>query len=190
MHTITEQGIEQGTGEDRANIWSIAWREFLRSPIVGVGLNNFGIATQRVIAPDEYVGDFYTRERLWGRSVHSTPLTIISEFGILGAVAACVLVIDFFRTNRRIRERAAAASGRAAGPRDFPAEYLAAIALGLNAVFLAFCVSGLFYEIIYTSLYWVVLILNRMLYFASEECTETSPQPAAEAAMPVGEAPT
>ncbi len=168
MQTITAEGTESGTGADRMGLWGVAWREFLWSPIVGVGTANYGLATQLVVNESEGdVGHGYTKGTLWGRSVHSTPMTILSEYGLLGVVVTLLLVVDFYRTNRRIRVRAEQAVARGL-QRDSPLspQYVRAIALGLHGAFLTFCVSGVMYEIIYTPLYWTVITLNRLLYLA------------------------
>jgi hypothetical protein len=171
MRTITGEGMESGTGADRADLWSIAWREFRWSPIIGVGTNNYGIASQRVVSPEELTAHGYTQARLWGRSVHSAPMTILAEYGAVGALIALLLVVDFFRTNRRTRLSAAQTNGSGSDSGEgFPPGYVNAIALGLHAVFLTFCVSGIFYELIYTPLFWQVIVLNRMLYFSSGAC--------------------
>ena len=168
MQSITQQGTETGTGADRAALWSIAWREFLSSPIVGVGTDNFGAGATAVLSPGEVTDGGYTLGRLWGRAVHSAPVTILAEYGLFGVIVALLLIVDFFRTNRRIRAHAVkmpSAESSLAG--DYPPGYVNAVALGLHAAFLTFCVSGIFYEILYTPLFWTVLVLNRMLYFTS-----------------------
>jgi O-antigen ligase len=168
MQSITQQGTKSGSGSDRSALWSIAWREFLASPIVGVGTRNFGSGASAVLAPGEVTTGGYTLGRLWGRACHSAPMTILAEYGLVGVIITVLLVVDFFRTNRLTRLRAAKLStpvmSRTGG---FPPGYVNAIALGLHAAFLAFCVSSIFYEILYTSLFWNVIVLNRMLYFAS-----------------------
>jgi len=169
MQTITSEGTEEGTGADRMGLWRVAWREFLWSPIVGVGTGNYGIAAYRVVKVGEDVGHGYTQGRLWGRACHSTPMTILSEYGLVGTLVELWLVVDFFRTNRRTRLSEKRKVVEESDDKDgFPPGYVTALALGLNAVFLAFCISGIFYEIIYwTPLYYNVIVLNRMLYFAS-----------------------
>jgi O-antigen ligase len=168
MQSITQQGTQSGTGADRADLWSIAWREFLSSPIIGVGTNNFGAGAATVLSPGEITAGGYTLGRLWGRAVHSAPVTIIAEYGLVGAIIALLFVVDFFRTNRRIRKHATKLPGTVLSEaNDYPPGYVNAVALGLHAAFLAFCVSGIFYEIIYTPLFWTVAVLNRMLYFTS-----------------------
>ena len=168
MQSITQQGTTSGTGADRAALWNIAWREFLSSPIVGVGTSNFGSGASAVMSPGEVAAGGYTAGKLWGRAAHSAPMTILAEYGLSGAVIAALLIADFFRTNRRTRWYAAKfASPVVRQPDGFPPGYVNAVALGLHAAFLAFCVSGIFYEILYSQLFWNVIVLNRMLYFAS-----------------------
>lgn len=168
MQSITQQGTESGTGADRAALWGIAWREFRSSPLVGVGTSNFGSGASTVLSPGEVTAGGYTAGRLWGRAVHSAPMTILAEYGLAGAIVATLLVVDFFRTNRRTRLNAAKVSSEVPSkPGGFPPGYVNAVALGLHGAFLAFCVSGIFYEILYTPLFWNVIVLNRMLYFSS-----------------------
>jgi O-antigen ligase len=168
MQSITQQGTQSGTGADRAALWGIAWREFLSSPIVGVGTDNFGAGAATVLSPGEVTAGGYTLGRLWGRACHSAPMTILAEYGLVGAIIAVLLVVDFFRTNRRTRLNAAKNLSPASSPTGgFPPGYVNAVALGLHGAFLTFCVSGVFYEIIYTPLFWNVIVLNRMLYFSS-----------------------
>jgi O-Antigen ligase len=168
MQTITKEGMEAGTGADRAALWGIAWREFLDSPIVGVGTANYGPASWRVLGANEIGPGGYTRGRLWERVTHSAPMAILAENGLIGAVAALVLIADFFRTNRRTRIHAAGSSGAGSDrqPRFAPG-YVQATAMGLNAAFLAILVSSIFYELLYSPLIWNAIVLNRMLYFSS-----------------------
>lgn len=179
MQTITEQGMHEGTGEDRKYLWTIAWREFLSSPIVGVGTGNYGVAAQWVLGSQEQVGYRYTRGKLWGRALHSAPMTILSEYGLLGVLITSYLLWDFFRTNRRIRKSTATPGGE---NNAMPPGYVEAVALGLNGALLAFCVSGIFYEVIYTPLIWNVIVLNRMLYFALPHIEREKPGPGSYAA--------
>ena len=168
MQSITQQGTHSGTGADRAALWSIAWREFLSSPIVGVGTSNFGSGASTVLAPGEVAAGGYTAGRLWGRAAHCAPMTILAEYGLVGVFIAVLLTVDFFRTNRRIRSNAAKVSRQVSNQAGgFPPGYVNAVALGLHGAFLAFCVSGIFYEILYTRLFWIVIVLNRMLYYSS-----------------------
>jgi O-antigen ligase len=172
MSTITSQGMQEGTGAQRKVIWSVAWDEFRASPIFGWGTSNFGIATQRVLAPNERLGSDETTAKMWGRAAHSAPMTIISEYGLIGAVIAALLVIDFFRVNSRLRAFSKSM------PQGLNRDYYNNIALALHAVFLTYCVSSFFYEIIYTQLFWDVLVLNRVLYMTSVKAAVAHAVPA------------
>jgi O-antigen ligase len=168
IETITEEGMTSGTGADRADLWGIAWREFLSSPIVGVGTANYGPGGQRVLSPEEETAGGYTQGRLFERVPHSAPMQILAEYGLFGVAVTLALVVDFFRTNRRTRINAAKPAGAGSDTLGgFPAGYVAATALGLHAAFLAICVSSIFYELLYTPLLWTLIVLNRMLYFSS-----------------------
>jgi O-antigen ligase len=181
MQTITGQGMQEGTGEDRKFLWTIAWREFLSSPVVGVGAGNYGAAAQWVLGSEERIGYRYTRGKLWGRAVHSAPMTIISEYGLLGIIAALWVLVDFFRVNRRVRQAAKYAPTDMGG---LSPHYVTAVALGLNGAFVAYCVSGIFYELIYTPLIWNVIVLNRMLYFALLPSMQEQPSTQSHAGPP------
>jgi len=168
MQSITGEGTQTGTGKDRAELWGIAWQEFLSSPMFGVGTSNYGPAAQRVVGAEETTAGGYTLGRLFERVPHSAPMRILAEFGLAGALVACIIVLDFFRTNRRTRAHARTQpDSQADDPEGFPAGYVNATALGLHAAFLSICVSSIFYELLYSPLIWNVIVLNRMLYFAS-----------------------
>jgi O-antigen ligase len=175
MQTITGEGMQQGTGADRADLWNVAWQEFLSSPIVGVGTANYGPGGQRVLHPEEQTAGGYTQGKLFERVPHSAPMRIIAEYGLVGAVTALLIVVDFFRTNRRTRIHAARQAQLAGAQADplgggqggYPPGYVNAAALGLHAAFLSICVCSIFYELLYSPLIWNAIVLNRMLYFSS-----------------------
>jgi O-antigen ligase len=166
MSTIFSEGTKEGTGGDRATLWGWALREWKMDPIFGVGTGNFGIAVFKVVTPEEARKAGYAPGRLWGRSLHSAPMTVLSEYGSIGMLVWLGLLFDFLRTNRITRLRGAnpQPGSPAAG---FPPDYLKFVALGLQTVFIAIVVSCIFYEFIYTSLFWHVFVLNRLLYHAA-----------------------
>ena len=174
MQTISTEGTKGGTGLDRKILWGWAWREFLSSPIFGVGTGNFGIAIFRVVSYGEALAAGYTPGRMWGRVLHCAPLTILCENGIMGAVVMLCLVADFVRTNRRIRKNAkrfADPPGQGNFRNDFFFQPSAVIAVshGLNAAFLAILVSAFLYELLYTPLLWHLIVINRLLYLVTRE---------------------
>lgn len=171
MQTIFSQGTRAGTGLDRKILWGWAWREFLHSPIFGVGTGNFGIAVFRVVSPSEIVSSGYTTGSLWGRVLHCAPMTVLCEYGLVGAGVALCLVRDFIRTNRRTRVFAA----RLADPTetgnhrdDFFSQpsHVVAVSNGLIVAFVATLICAFFYELLYTPLLWHIIVINRLVYLA------------------------
>ncbi len=169
MKTI-ESGGSEGTGAGRIVLWGWAWREFLDSPVFGVGAGNYGIYLPRLIPEEELIAEGYTVGRIWGRALHCVPLTILSEYGIIGVVVFCFLLADFIRINRTtgkfLRARQAAAG---AGQDPEPDRFRNALTYlpvngAMMACFIAYWINGIFYEIFYVSFFWHILILNRLLY--------------------------
>ena len=167
MQTINN-GLSEGTGADRSVLWGWAWREFINYPIFGVGTGNFGIALVKLVPLDEALRHGYTEGRLWGRALHSAPFTILSEYGLVGTLAVVLLIIDFINTNRKNRNFSLAllkgVVSKTHDDRHSHAKTFYYISLALMACFLAFWVNGFFYEIIYTSFLWNLIVINRLLY--------------------------
>lgn len=60
---------------DRADIWTVAWREFLRSPVTGLGADGFTFSYDRL----------RTSETLTVQDPHSLELQVLAETGAVGA---------------------------------------------------------------------------------------------------------
>lgn len=172
VKTISTEGVEGGTGRDRKILWGWAWREFVSSPIYGVGTGNFGIALIDIVGYDEAVAAGYTPGRLWRRSLHCAPMSVLCEYGLIGSVIMWFLLADVFRTNRRIRKnviRFAKQGGQRSFQNNFIYRPYAAISVsnGLNAVLLAIIISALFYEILYMPIFWNLIVINRVVYLVT-----------------------
>jgi hypothetical protein len=172
MQTISTEGTEGGTGLDRKILWGWAWREFLSSPIFGVGTGNFGIAVFRVVSYGEALEAGYTPGRLWGRALHCAPLTILSEYGLIGAAIMWFLFADVLKRNRQTRKNAtrfANPSGASESRNNllFRPSAVVAVSNGLNAAILAILVSSFLYELLIAPLFWHLIIINQLLYLVS-----------------------
>ncbi len=89
---------DSGTAQLRRNNWSAARRMFYDSPIWGVGGNNFG-----VLLPDYAVE--YSEERKptrWGRATHSMYFQLLADFGLLGVLLICYVLLLNFRDLRQV----------------------------------------------------------------------------------------
>lgn len=183
MQTIFSQGTSSGSGYDRSVLWGWAWKAFLSSPIFGVGTGNFGIAIFNVITPAEIAAVGYTPGRLWGRALHSAPMTVLSEYGLLGATAIIMLCVDFVRKNRymvRVAKQSSLSAPPAGATFDLthaPTRLL--VARAFMAMFLSLCVAAFFYEILYTNLLWHLVTLNTLVYLVSTPEPQTRTMPLA-----------
>ena len=168
MGTIFSEGTHKGTGADRKILWTWASRVFLLNPIAGVGPGNFGIAVFQVVPLREAAQYEYTQGSLWGRALHSTPMTVLSEYGTLGIMAIIFLIYDYFRTNAAVRRQNRAAEARGVPlVAGFSVGYIDNVALALHMAFLTMCINSIFYEIFYIAMLGHLLALNRLLYFAT-----------------------
>jgi len=77
----------QGTVALRLVLWSAAWKAFLSSPIVGIGVGNFRLVYQ--IIPEVAITELW--KRVANMSAHNVFLQHLAETGILGASALLAL---------------------------------------------------------------------------------------------------
>jgi len=150
------EGTSSGTGHDRKVLWSIAWEEFKANPIVGVGPWNFGVVAGRYLPLVKDKGH-YRVETIWGRALHNAYFQILSELGIIGIIIFTLLLVEFYKKNHLTREFWLASRTKAG-------EKLANIAHGIELAMVAFLMNAFFYDIIFFSWFWVLLILNRMAF--------------------------
>ncbi len=108
----------------RLNMWSFAWKQFVKYPLTGVGVANFRISDalrpslSRPVEGHAYADNHY--------------VNILVETGILGTFAWMWLLANLFRSSRKLL-RSSAASG------------LEWISVGLVASLLLFLVGGIFW---------------------------------------------
>lgn len=174
MSTI-ESGMGAGTGADRKYLWSWAWREFLDNPLLGVGTGNYGIAALEIVTEEEMIKAGYTRGRLWGRALHCAPLTVLCEYGLIGALVFVLFVTGFIRTNRSSRRKFEVFDKFRTRKEGTRPELLFYCQSGLMAAFVAFWVNGIFYEIIYAPFLWNIVVLNRLICIENLERKEAAP---------------
>jgi O-antigen ligase len=171
MNTIFTEGSSGGTGADRKTLWGWAWRVFLENPIIGVGTGNAGVKFVSMIPEDEILSHGYTKGKLWGRAIHCVPLTILADYGLIGAFIFAMLIADFLRTNSRtrkvlyaIREPSSHYLTTTKGENNtMPGRYLY-VNSAILACFVAFWVNALFYETLYSAFLWNLVTMNRLLF--------------------------
>lgn len=162
----TEMGTafnaNDATRQDRQVLWRLALREYASHPLFGVGPNCFG-----AYAADNYaagtVGGFYNENpgRLWGRQLHNTYYQILSEFGTVGAAIFLWMVWDFYKRNKKLRERDRIQTWAARTGGQLSLRHLS---LGLEAGMLGFLLTAYFYNQIFdVDWFYSLLTINALL---------------------------
>jgi len=160
MQTSTE-GISTGTGRDRKVLWSLAWEEYKDNPVLGVGPSNFGVSAARYLHLVKDPGN-YRSDTIWGRALHNAYFQILSELGSFGLVIFLMILFDFNKTNREsLSYRTNIKDGSSTVTENNGTKQLI---LGIRIAMLAFLLNAFFYDIIYYSWFWILLIYNRMLH--------------------------
>jgi len=91
----------QGTVALRLVLWSAAWKAFLTSPIIGIGIGNFRLVYQ--IIPEVAITELW--KRVANMSAHNVFLQYLAETGIIGASALVALAWKGLSTSLRSARR-------------------------------------------------------------------------------------
>ena len=156
------EGTEEGTGNDRWELWKAGMLVFIRNPIVGAGANNFGVEAAQIIRPGE-LGSRYANNpmALYGRQLHNIHMQVLSEFGLLGISLMWVLLFDFYRRNKEMRSEKAREWADSNLPR---APDIKSLALATEGAMVAYLLTGLFYDQLYVHWFFTLLAFNYVLH--------------------------
>jgi len=154
VRSITEEGADTGTGEERVYTWGIGWHMFLDNPILGVGQGNFPYVFHKyeleVTGSDE---PFHGRS-VAGREAHSIYFTMLPELGILGTSIIFGMIYYTFKDLRTIKayifKRDSKVSNQAS-------EKYISIVLALEGALVSYLVSGVFISILYYPNLWILM---------------------------------
>jgi O-antigen ligase len=172
IQTITDANDESAVG--RKQFWAAARREFMSSPIWGVGGGNFG-----VLLPD-YADDFPEDKRpnTWGRATHSLYYQLLAEFGLLGVFLIGSVLVLSFRDLRRIRRL---------GRKDRCSRSIEQLAESLRLSWVGFLTSGAFISVLgYPHLYYLTALTIVAHRLALEQSLSPTPPPLKAAPRPIG----
>ena len=167
------EGTEEGTGEQRMELWKVGFKVWMQSPIWGVGGGNVGAFAANHFRPGELEA-FPNPGMLYGYNMHNSYVQVLGEFGLLGVISWVWIIWDFFKRNREIRTPEAARRWIENGGGNFDVRYLA---LGLEAANVANLINGMFYASLFTPGYYVIWAANRMLWSVTRPAPEAAPQP-------------
>lgn len=149
------------TGDDREHLWHAATIVFEAHPIFGVGADNFGPAAVTLITPGEIEGAAFSDnpDMLYGRALHSNYFQLLSEMGMAGACVYIFMIGQFWLRSRYVLRRIGRLDLSAAGITD-----ARSILCGLESGMVAYLVSGVFFNQLYTSWFFCLYFANALLY--------------------------
>jgi len=168
IHSITEEGTTEGTGEARVYTWNIGWHMFLDNPIMGVGQGNFPYVFGKY--EFEVTG---SREPFHGRSVagrqaHSVYFTLLPELGLMGTIPFLLIIYYTFKDLKRIKKIALKNMNTKA---RFQPDRFYYIALALEGSLITYLVSSVFISTLYYPNIWFLIgfIISYKIILVSKE---------------------
>ncbi len=144
--------VHGGTADERIFYWGLSWQMFKALPIFGVGADSWGSAAWSGIV---HTGG----RRFHNMTPHSVYFQVLSELGLVGAVAWLGLLVScvfcfLSLTPKRLKREAAIAIAQGLNP-DFIRQieerrkFLANFALSLGVGLVGFVASGSFLSVLY-----------------------------------------
>ena len=154
VRSITEEGADKGTGEERVYTWKIGWHMFLDNPIIGVGQGNFpwvfGKYEFQVTGSKD---PFYGRS-VGGRAAHSIYFTMLPELGILGTCIFFGMVYYTFKDLKTIKDSIFKKNNKVLKKMSDKLFYLS---LALEGALVSYLVSGAFISTLYYPNLWILM---------------------------------
>ena len=164
MKTIIYEGKSEGTGGDRWLLMGKAWEIFLDYPLVGVGPRNYGH-----VLPQYATTEFRAGYHTYGRVPHNIYFQLLAETGVLGVAAFFVLVYYFFKNNAQIRQlrnnsKVSVVNGAYGNQKYFELNKAQYLSLALETGMVAYLLNAFFYDLLYCSWFFDLIIINQLVY--------------------------
>jgi O-antigen ligase len=164
VESIWKEGYTQGTGNHRIWIWTRALMVFADNPILGVGPGCYGHVANNY-ATQEDAKKYGRSTQMYGQHIHNIYFELLSENGTVGVIAFFALVYVFRKRNLRIRNGSRRIVKTLSGNGvSAEARRLAFYAIALEGAVFAFLINSFFFNLLYYTWFWDLLIINILLY--------------------------
>lgn len=149
VNTLLNGRTELESAKSRIHFWNIALEMTRQNPLFGVGFSQYR----------NVFDDYDTADGRFGRarSVHSTPLLILSETGSLGFLLFSLLFLGCITTQSKVKRRAANLSDADSAKELF--EYVAMLRISM----IGFFFGSLFVVCIFHEILWMYVGLTLCL---------------------------
>jgi putative inorganic carbon (HCO3(-)) transporter len=145
-------------GGGRADIWLVAWQIIQAHPVLGVGLDSFGRAFDKYRSETPGLAPYIGR----GRGSHNILLNVQGELGVIGFVLFAVF-LGMAVTSGLV----AVMNMRRAGD-----SRMAALAMAVWLSLIGVLVMGLFVDLQYWKLFWLLMALSEVTRRLSAESAQ------------------
>lgn len=171
--TIWEQGTEEDTAKERIYLWKKAWDMFVDHPLIGVGPGCYGFRLSQYYSQEDYWNWNINYYQTFGKAVHNVYFQIIAEMGILGILSLLMILYYFGKRNLFVRTTAKKIL-KTNNSQDFNGSSKTDISgvnysLALEGGMIAFLANSFFFNLLYFTWFWDLLILNTLIYQQMKE---------------------
>jgi len=169
VSSIWEQGTEEHTARNRIYLWTKAMLMFADHPLVGVGPGCYGFRLVRYYRFQEWGEYGVSPIQSFGRATHNIYLQVLAEMGLVGIVALVVLVFSFFKKTFAMKRLASlkVPENRLEEGRYDETQHsirLYYYSLAMEAGMIGFLVNSFFFNLLFYSWFWDLIILNSLIY--------------------------
>lgn len=173
MATIWEHGAEEATAKERIYLWKKAWDMFVDHPLIGVGPGCYGFRLPRYYNQEDRwdwnIGYYQTFEK----AVHNIYLQIMAEMGLLGILSLLMILYYFGKRNlfARAFARKILKTNNSQNFNDSLKIGISGVnySLALEGGMMAFLANSFFFNLLYFTWFWDLLILNTLIYQQMKE---------------------
>lgn len=158
MLTIETEGAEAGTGQERVELWKIAFRGYLDNPVFGVGQGNMPLLMPKY-QYDKNGKSFFHRE-IWFRSVHSVYFTALPELGTIGFGFWVWMLFNMWRKFKAMKAlEPGSESDRLDPVEQENRAYLRQVGFGMIISIFGFLTTGIFLSAFYYPSLWTLFAM-------------------------------
>lgn len=178
ISTIWTQGAQEETANHRLYLWAKAWEMFLDHPFFGIGPGCYGY---RISMYENLVdrGRWGMDRQPYGRAIHNIYFQTLAEMGIFGVLALFFLIYTFVRRAGLIARRSAEQNRVTYGhgpnsPNQSLHTRMHYYSMGLLVGMIAFLINGIFFNLLYFTWFWDLLIMNSLIFRKAAETESTA----------------
>lgn len=164
VQSIWGESYKEGTGNHRFWMWSRAMLIYADNPILGAGPGCYGHVVNAYVTQED-AERWNVRTQMYGQHIHNIYFELLSETGTAG-VAAFIAILYSFRKRNLIVRKLGSQIAKVGSTSLIRAEAgrMRLYALAVEGGVFAFLVNSFFFNLLYYSWFWDLLIINLLVF--------------------------